>query len=80
MGRVLDKSGTDEAESLVNVRCLQLKYARVLYESLLVLVLTYGSETMIRREEERSGIRAEPLTLMRCYSCEIPQPYEAMEG
>ena len=22
----------------------------------------------------------EPLTLTRCYSCEMPQPYEALEG
>ena len=22
----------------------------------------------------------EPLTLMRCYKCEMPQPYEALEG
>ena len=22
----------------------------------------------------------EPLTLTKCYICEIPQPYEAMEG
>ena len=70
---VLDKSGTDEAEwsrkvvsgrrvtcairSLVNARSLQLECARVLHESLLVPVLTYGSETMIWREE-RSRIRA----------------------
>ena len=33
--------------SLVNARSLQLEYARVLHESLLVTVLTYGSETMI---------------------------------
>ena len=30
---------------LVNDRSLQLEYARVLYESLLVPVLTYGNET-----------------------------------
>ena len=33
-----------------NVMGLQLECARVLHESLLVLVLTYGSETMIWRE------------------------------
>ena len=60
---VLDESGTDEAEcsrkvvsgrrvagairSLINARSLQLECARVLQESLLVPVLTYGSETMI---------------------------------
>ena len=65
-GCVLDESRTDEAEcsrevvsgrkvagairSLVNARSLQLECARVLHESLLVPVLTYGSETMIWRE------------------------------
>ena len=39
--------------SLVNARSLQLKWARVLHESLLVPVLTYGSETMIWRKKER---------------------------
>ena len=73
MGCVLDESGTDEAEcsrkvasgrrvagairSLVNARSLQLECARVLHESLLVPVLTYGSEARIWREEERSRIR-----------------------
>ena len=32
---------------LVNARSLQLVFARVLRESLLVPVLTYGSETLI---------------------------------
>ena len=32
---------------LVNAQSLQLECAKVLHESLLVLVLTYGSETMI---------------------------------
>ena len=40
--------------SLVNARSLQLECARVLHESLLVPVLTYGGETMIWREKERS--------------------------
>ena len=40
--------------SLGNARSLQLECARVLKESLLVPVLTYGSETMIWREKERS--------------------------
>ena len=43
--------------SLVNARSLQLECARVLHESLLVPVLTYGSETIIRREKESSRIR-----------------------
>ena len=37
---------------------LQLECAKVLHESLLVPVLTYGSETMIWRQKERSRIRA----------------------
>ena len=61
----LDKSGTSEAKcnrkvasgrrvayaikSLVNARSLQLEYTRVLHESLLVPVFTYGSKTMIWR-------------------------------
>ena len=32
---------------------MQLEYARVFHESLLVPVLTYGSETMIWRERSR---------------------------
>ena len=32
---------------LVNARGLQLKFAKVLYETLRVAVLMYGSETMI---------------------------------
>ena len=44
--------------SLVNAKSLQHECARVLYESLLVPVLTYSSETMIWREKERSRIRA----------------------
>ena len=71
---VLDESATDEAvcsrkmasgrmvagaiRSLVNARSLQLECARVLNDSLLVPVLTYGSERKIWREKERSRIRA----------------------
>ena len=70
---LLDESCTDEAEcsrkvasgrsvpdarrSVVNVRSLQLECARVLHESLLVPVLTYGNVTMMWRKE-RSRIRA----------------------
>ena len=43
---------------LVNARNLHLEFARVLHESLLVPFLTYGSETMIWREKERSRVRA----------------------
>ena len=72
---VLDESGTDEAEcrrrvagdimSLVNARSLQVECAMVLYESLLVPVLTYVSETMIGREKERSKIRAVQMDNLR---------------
>ena len=66
-GCVLDKCGKDGAEcrrklasrrkvagairSLVNARDLQLEYARVLHETLLVLVLMYGSEKMLWKRE-----------------------------
>ena len=43
---------------LVNARSLQLQCARVLHESLLVPVLTSGSETMIWREKERARVRS----------------------
>ena len=42
--------------SLVNARGLQPKCARVLHESLLVPVLMHCSETLIRKEKERSRI------------------------
>ena len=70
LGCVLDESGIDEGECsrkvasgrrvagaimcLVNAMSLQLECARVLHESLLVPVLMYDSETMIKREKERS--------------------------
>ena len=70
MGCVLDESCTDEEEfsrkveserrvagaikSRVNARSVQLERARVLHESLLAPVLTYGTETMIWREKRRS--------------------------
>ena len=63
MGCVLGESGTDKAEcsrkvmsrrrvvgairSLINARSLQLDYIRVLHESLLVPVLTYGSKILM---------------------------------
>ena len=37
----------DAIRSLVNARDLQLECSRVLHETLLVPVLTYGSETML---------------------------------
>ena len=44
---------------------LQLEFARVLHESLLVPVLTYYRETMIWREKERSRIRAVQMDNLR---------------
>ena len=43
--------------SMVNARSLHLECARVLHELFGVPVLTYGSETMIWREKERSRRR-----------------------
>ena len=51
--------------SLVNARSLQLDCAKVLDESLLVPVLTYGSETVIWKEEEMSRIRAVQMDNLR---------------
>ena len=51
--------------SLVNAISLQLQCVKVLNESLLVPVLTYGSETMIWREKERARIRAEKMDNVR---------------
>ena len=78
----MDESGTDEAEcnrkvasgrkvagairSLGNARSLQLECTRFLHESLLVHFLTYGSETMIGRETERSRIWAVQVNNLRC--------------
>ena len=68
---VLDESGKDGAEysrnmasgrrlagairSLVNAVDLQLECARVLHETMLVPVLTYGSETVLWRAKESEG-------------------------
>ena len=81
LGFVLDESGTNEAEgsrkvasgwrvtgvikSLLNARSLQFGCAKVLQESFLVPVLTYGSETVIWRENERSTIRAVQMDNLR---------------
>ena len=78
----MEESGTDESQccrkvengrsvagairSLVDVRSLQLDCARVLYETLLVPFLMYGSETMKWKEEkERSRIRAVQMVNLR---------------
>ena len=67
LGYVLNESGTDDRKvasgrkvagairSLVNARSLHLECCRVLHETLLVSVLTYGSE------KERSRIRGEQM-------------------
>ena len=64
----MDESGIDEAECSRKVASgrrvagtigsynLQLKWSRVLQETLLVPVLIYGSETMLWRERARSRI------------------------
>ena len=68
LGCVLDESSTDGDEcsrkvssgrsvagairSLVYVRDLQLEYAGVLHETMLVPALMYGKETMLWKEEE----------------------------
>ena len=74
MGCVLDESGVDGVECgrkvasgmrvagairpLVNVKDLQVECARVLHETLLVLVIMYGSRAMLWKEKYRSRIRA----------------------
>ena len=42
--------------ALVNARCLQLQYAKVLYETLFGPVLIYGSDTMMWKVNESSRI------------------------
>ena len=74
-GFVLDESGTDEAvcsrklvsgrRVAVAIRCLQFERTRVYYESLLVLVLMYGSETMIWEAKERSRIKVVQMDNLR---------------
>ena len=77
----MDESGTDGTEcsrkvasgrriasairSLVNARDLQLECARVLYETLLVPVFIYDSETILRTEKERSRVRAVQMDNLR---------------
>ena len=50
---------------LVNDRGLQLEWARVLHESLLVYALMQCSETIIWKEQERSGIKAVQMNNLR---------------
>ena len=42
---------------LVNAKGLQLEYDRVFHETLFMAVLMYGSESMIRKEKDRSTIK-----------------------
>ena len=51
--------------SLVNASGLQLECARVLHETLLVLALLNGSETILWKEKERSRIRAVQMEKIR---------------
>ena len=51
--------------SLINARGLKLECARGLHELVLMLVLMYGSETMMWREKERSWIRAVQMVNLR---------------
>ena len=71
-GCVLVELGTDDAEcrwkvvtgskvagtvmSQVNARGLQLEFAKVLHDALLMLILLYSRETKIWKEKERSRI------------------------
>ena len=50
---------------LVNARSLQRECARMLNEAFLILVLLYGSETMVLREKKRSRIRVVQLDNLR---------------
>ena len=81
LGCGLNESGKDEAEcrtkvvsrrkvasainSLVHASGLQLQCGRFLHETLLVLVLMYGSETMVWKEKEKSRIRAVQMDKLR---------------
>ena len=57
--------GAGAIRSLVNARNLQFESARVLHESLMVPVFTYGSETMIWKEKEKSRIRVVKMDNLR---------------
>ena len=52
-------------KSPVNAKDLQLEHASVLHETLLIPVLTYGSETMLWKEKERSMIKAVQMDNLR---------------
>ena len=66
MGQCSREGGVGGAiKSLVNARDLQLQYAKVLHETLLVPVPMYDSETILWKEEERSRIRAVQMDNLR---------------
>ena len=50
---------------LATARDLQLEYARVLHETLLIPVLMYGFETMLWKEKETSRIKAVQMDNLR---------------
>ena len=54
---VSGKRVTGATRSLVNANDMQLKCARVLHETLLLLLLMYGSKTMLWKEKEIFRIR-----------------------
>ena len=57
----------DATRSLVNAGSLQLKYTRVLHETMLVLVLLYGSETTVGRDKGRIMLELCKLTTLEVY-------------
>ena len=69
----MNESGTDDADcrrkvasgGKVTGTLRSLVNARVLHDSLLVLVLLYGSEIVIRGEKERSKIRTMQMDNLR---------------
>ena len=74
LGFILDESGTDGADgrkvvgairSQVNDMGLRHECARVLHDSFLVSVILCDCETMIRREKEKSRIRAVQMNNLR---------------
>ena len=54
-----------DIRSAVNIKGLQLEYGRALYETLLVHVLMYGCETIVRREKEKFRVRAVKMNNIR---------------
>ena len=65
VGRCKGRRVAGVIRSLVSDRDLQIECARVLHETLLVPVLNYASETVLRKEEERSRIKAVQMDNLR---------------